>query len=63
MIMEPDSKKQIREQLILKTLPVLYKNIVNSGLMYIAYHDFDILDIMQEAIELWILKIDEGALA
>ena len=63
MIMEPDSKKQIREQLILKTLPVLYKNIANSGLMYIAYQDFDILDIMQEAIELWILKIDEGALA
>ena len=54
--------KSLREDLILGTLPLVHQNIAGSSLVYVCYQEFDILDVLQEAVELWIRIVDEGEL-
>lgn len=55
-------EKQIREELITRTLYVVCNFIKNSGLLYMNSYYYDMSDIIGACNEIWIKKIDEGML-
>ena len=57
-----DIKKIYRNRLILGTIYLIYNFICNSGLTAIKYLYFDIDDIMNTGIEIWINMIDSNML-
>ncbi len=57
-----NAQKEIREELLFRTFPMVYNFVVSSPVMYVAYGEFDILDIMQNALELWTQKVDSDIL-
>lgn len=57
-----DTRSEYRERLILGTLYLVYYFVCNSGYTAINATDFDIDDIMNTSIEIWINMLDNGVL-
>lgn len=55
-------KKQLRNDLITNTLYVVLNFVKTSGLIYLNSCSYDMSDIISVCLEIWISKIDSGAL-
>ncbi len=57
-----DSKRKIRDNLILSTLYIVLNFILDSGLIHLTSSSYDISDIISTCNEIFIDKIDSGCL-